>query len=240
MVMEQPDLVEACFDLIRMPARIVWIEWSENFEAGRGRIGLIVRTDEDGRRGNIQTVWENSKGRPIPEIGRIAFDFDGAVSAPPDSMMRHTDPKVSDLLAHFWLEPSPGVNGKEFLKARNKIADCIWLTGPLIAAFCILITFRNDLQSMERSFDRLNMKRAKLGKPALLNHIEIKTSLLHSTSNGDSGSSGSSGLSRRECRLHHVRGHFVRRGATVYWRGAHLRGSAQRGIAPKRTQIVGL
>jgi hypothetical protein len=36
-------------------------------------------------------------------------------------------------------------------------------------------------------------------------------------------------------RLHHVRGHIVRRGASVFWRSPHMRGSARLGQVRSRT-----
>jgi hypothetical protein len=41
--------------------------------------------------------------------------------------------------------------------------------------------------------------------------------------------------SRRPPRLHHVRGHLVRREDRVFWRMAHLRGHALEGLVRSRT-----
>jgi hypothetical protein len=40
---------------------------------------------------------------------------------------------------------------------------------------------------------------------------------------------------RRSPRLHHVRGHLVRREDRVFWRTPHLRGSALQGVVRSRT-----
>jgi hypothetical protein len=41
--------------------------------------------------------------------------------------------------------------------------------------------------------------------------------------------------SRRPARLHHVRGHLVRREDRIFWRMAHLRGQALQGLVRSRT-----
>ena len=40
---------------------------------------------------------------------------------------------------------------------------------------------------------------------------------------------------RRASRLHHVRGHLVRRGGKIFWRVPHIRGSARSGVIRQRT-----
>jgi hypothetical protein len=80
--------------------------------------------------------------------------------------------------------------------------------------------------------ERLNKARAKCGKAALLDQMEVFAPLLpeYKSEHG-----GGSGASRRTCRLHHVRGHLVRRGSTLFWRVPHLRGSARAGSLRTRT-----
>jgi hypothetical protein len=50
-----------------------------------------------------------------------------------------------------------------------------------------------------------------------------------------SSGSGGDGMGRRGRRLHHVRGHLVRRGNKIFWRIPHLRGSARAGSIRTRT-----
>ena len=80
--------------------------------------------------------------------------------------------------------------------------------------------------------ERLNKARARSGKAALLEQIEVSAPLLPEYKSG--GSSGSE-TSRRSRRLHHVRGHLVRRGSKLFWRVPHLRGSARIGSIRTRT-----
>ena len=51
----------------------------------------------------------------------------------------------------------------------------------------------------------------------------------------DSGPADLEGAGRRSPRLHHVRGHLVRRDSQVFWRLPHLRGNASRGVVRSRT-----
>jgi hypothetical protein len=80
--------------------------------------------------------------------------------------------------------------------------------------------------------ERLNKARARSGKAALLQQIEVFAPLLPECSSfGGNGSEPS----RRSRRLHHVRGHLVRRGDKLFWRVPHLRGNARAGSIRTRT-----
>jgi hypothetical protein len=70
------------------------------------------------------------------------------------------------------------------------------------------------------------------GRDRLLDHIEVSASLdtLHAAD-----SAGGEYSARQSPRLHHVRGHLVRRDNRVFWRVPHLRGSARRGMVRSRT-----
>ncbi len=81
---------------------------------------------------------------------------------------------------------------------------------------------------------RLNRARHKSGRAPLLNHIEVRAPLLPEYAEyRDSESHGA----RRGPRLHHVRGHLVRRGSRLFWRVPHLRGSARSGMVKSRTVV---
>jgi hypothetical protein len=103
---------------------------------------------------------------------------------------------------------------------------------PLLLAFFLLLATRSGLPQQRQSFERLNRSRLKCGKAPLLEHIDVRAPLLPefrspSTEGTQSG--------RRSPRLHHVRGHLVRRGSELFWRVPHLRGSARQGNVRSRT-----
>jgi hypothetical protein len=74
--------------------------------------------------------------------------------------------------------------------------------------------------------------RRRTGKAALLEHVEVSAPLFSSST---ASIPGMRAHERRGRRLHHVCGHIVRRGAAVFWRVAHLRGSARLGQVRTRT-----
>ena len=104
---------------------------------------------------------------------------------------------------------------------------------PVILAFLLLLATRPGLPRRSLMLERLNQARMKSGKTRLLDHIEVSSPLLpeYRSAAGES----LAGNPRRGPRLHHVRGHLVRRGSQLFWRVPHLRGSARAGIVRSRT-----
>lgn len=66
---------------------------------------------------------------------------------------------------------------------------------------------------------KLNRARRTRGKPELADHVTVTMDI--GGSNGTGSGSGGGGTKR----LHGVRGHYVHRGDTVFWRKPHVRGS---------------
>ncbi len=103
---------------------------------------------------------------------------------------------------------------------------------PLLLAFFLLLSANNATRSTPISRSIINRKRRARGREGLLDHIEVHASL-------DAGSEtpghGELDPARRPPRLHHVRGHLVRRDNCIFWRTPHLRGSASQGIVRSRT-----
>jgi hypothetical protein len=103
---------------------------------------------------------------------------------------------------------------------------------PMLLAFFLLLTVRPSLPRRPLMLERLNRARYRLGKARLLDQIEAFAPLLPEYR---PASGGSSGTTRRPSRLHHVRGHVVRRGSQIFWRVPHLRGRARSGVLHTRT-----
>jgi hypothetical protein len=103
---------------------------------------------------------------------------------------------------------------------------------PVILAFLLLLGTKTGLPRRTESFERLNRARAKAGRCPLLEHIEVCSPLMAPYYDRESCPSG---VTRRSPRLHHVRGHLVRRGNELFWRVPHLRGSARAGTVRTRT-----
>jgi hypothetical protein len=67
----------------------------------------------------------------------------------------------------------------------------------------------------------------------LLEYIDVSAPILPGYARWASDETG--GV-RKSPRLHHVRGHLVRRGSQLFWRVPHLRGSV--GLGAVRTRTV--
>jgi hypothetical protein len=103
---------------------------------------------------------------------------------------------------------------------------------PLILAFLLLLVAKDATRRIPVSRAAINRKRRANGRPPLLDHIEVRASL-DSIQQSEPG--GYEPTGRQSPRLHHVRGHLVRRDNRVFWRVPHLRGSAARGMVRSRT-----
>jgi hypothetical protein len=92
---------------------------------------------------------------------------------------------------------------------------------------------------MKRGSDlaRLNLARERRGLPPLLEHVEVTASLAGRSAAGQAAAGSAPGSARGK-RLHHVRGHLVRRGDRVFWRAPHLRGKPELGEVKTRTVRV--
>ena len=102
----------------------------------------------------------------------------------------------------------------------------------MLLGFFLLLSAKDATRSLPVSRTAINRKRLAHGRPPLLDHIEVRASL---DAVGESDANGAELIGRQSPRLHHVRGHLVRRDNRVFWRTPHLRGSAARGIVRSRT-----
>jgi hypothetical protein len=104
---------------------------------------------------------------------------------------------------------------------------------PMILALFLLFAAKDGLQRRAADLERLNRARRCSGKPALLEHIEVRAPI--AVDYQCPASLAADAHRRRGPRLHHVRGHIARRGDKVFWRLPHLRGSARLGVVRSRT-----
>ena len=115
------------------------------------------------------------------------------------------------------------------------VKDCLAAVArdaPLLLAFFLLLNARDATRSIPIAREAINRKRLSRGQLPLLDHVEVRASL-EAIKTHDDTACGSG--TRQSPRLHHVRGHLVRRDNRVFWRTPHLRGSAVRGLAHSRT-----
>jgi hypothetical protein len=219
---------------------------------GRGRRGALLRASLDGRRGTVRTFWTNeADGEALASSVEAYFDFDTPANEepePPDgdlrSPMRVVDQTQDgrDVLSRcfrFRYERSwqdyyerAALPMAERAALDHHTLGTIAIMIPVILAFLLLLGTRTGLRRRTESFERLNRARAKMGKSQLLEHIEVSCPMMAPYYEGTPCGTMST---RRSPKLHHVRGHLVRRGNQLFWRVPHVRGSARVGTVRART-----
>jgi len=219
--------------------------------AGAQRAGALVKAAADCRSGQIRTFW--SMRDNLAYLSPVVTDFNfehrppayrpsGSTAWRGDVFLKMEDEAaIDELLAHlrfhfddewaaYYLARCQTPDIKQQV-VRASLAG-VAFDAPMLMAFFLLLGATDALPRQNVDHERLNRARQQSGKPPLLEHIEVAAPLHPFNPPGPA-----SGVDSRRShpRLHHVRGHIVRRGATVYWRRPHLRGSAQLGRVRTRT-----
>jgi hypothetical protein len=222
--------------------------------AGR-QVGLLVRALGGGREGVVRTFWSDGAQAGADAITLSPLETHVRLSDATEVDRRADWPSRADLI-RVTDAADAGVNALlECTRFRfdaswaryyrtaiasdatreNVVRDSLAAVArdvPLLLAFLLLLNARDATRSAPVDRQGINHKRAAAGKRPLLDHVEIRASLDSVASMADSD--GSSGL-RRPARIHHVRGHIVRRGLNVFWRSPHVRGRATLGSIRTRT-----
>ncbi len=218
-----------------------------------GRRGALIQSCATGRRGLIRTFWANGDADSdvLASSMEAYFDFDtpqGEAPAAPDASDRPTISVFdhgagdADILrrcfrfryertwAEYYADTALSPGQREAL-ARHALGT-IAIEIPLMLTFFLLLATRPGLPRRPLMLERLNRARSKSGKAPLLAHMEVFAPLIPEYA--PCGGTGA-GFERRPRRLHHVRGHLVRRGSQLFWRVPHLRGSWRAGVVRTRT-----
>jgi hypothetical protein len=218
-----------------------------------GRRGMWVRASPNGRRGLLRTFWNATAEDVLASSVEAYFDFDTAVDEEPEPLdgadgaaMRvegneHFDDDILGRCFRFRYERSwshyygrAPLSGEQSSALWRHSVSTIALDVPLLLAFLLLLATRNGLPQRAHAFERLNRRRLRGGKAPLLEHIEVRAPMLPAHRQGIPGEPQTT---RMTPRLHHVRGHLVRRGSQIFWRVPHLRGTARSGIVRTRTVV---
>jgi hypothetical protein len=254
----------ACADLMRVPSDSLWIEWRcepwqrelERYGLGdakavqdpAARRGALFRASPDGRRGMLRTFWTGAGEDVLASSVEAYFDLDTAAGEEPDpwgdrepSTLRVSDDaQDEDVLnrcfrfryERTWSDyygEGPLSPGERMALWRHALGTIV-IDIPVLLAFFLLLGTRAGLPQRPQCFERLNRSRLKAGKAPILDHVDVNAPLFHRTD-----SAWDEGSGRRGPRLHHVRGHLVRRGSQLFWRVPHVRGSARQGAVLSRT-----
>jgi hypothetical protein len=225
--------VEAVADLIRLPFPTTWLEYNAGLQGDGIRIGALLRQPDKA----FPQIWDLWGLRRSPKDGligwqviRLSLMSNGrwVFSIPPN--------------APQWF-PNDGTRGIVLFDGNTAVDDDLFTNDITVlekrtrrvrygvSAFLALLSAKGaTVADYHPTQPRLNKARAKQGKPPLVDYHLLRLDL-SKASPGDHGQGGHSG---RHPRYHAVRGHFFRRGETLYWRRAHMRGDIRLGIAAKR------
>jgi hypothetical protein len=257
--------VMACADLFRVPAEEIWIEWCNkpwqqsllrngmNADTSEvsllGHCGMLIRASKDGRNGLISSFWSlgDSDLDVHASAAQARLYLDGASSAtaldesgvlrvaataidPRGILSRGFHFEFEESWAKYYCDSAPFQQKQILSRSIGFIALAI----PVMLAFFLLLTTRDGLPQRATQLERLNRARIARGRVPLADHIEVRAPFLPPYRDAQIERACASGA-RRHPRLHHVRGHLVRRKDRLIWRVPHLRGKTQSGIVRSRT-----
>ncbi len=231
--------------LLRMPEQAFWVEWFGT-ESQKTKVGLLVESSPDGRSGILTGYFQDEYGHADKIGACLEFNLDSPCwpASAAEIRMRHAEyPHLNDLLScatlHIeseWERFFRSRSSDDFARTMNDLAANSWYFLPTACAFAAMINSPELLIATSSDLARLNAARRRRGSPPLLDHIEISIRLGQvPVANDRSGvHSGKS-----PPRLHHVRGHFVRRAGKTFWRSAHLRGDGEGPVLRKTVRVRG-
>jgi hypothetical protein len=215
------------------------------------RAGALITAALSGRSGEMRTFWSTPDEIAYLSPLVISFDLDRAPQAASSrdgsaypgtvGLRMEGEPAIQELLEHLlfrfdeaWAAYYRSCWHTDELRTtvlRANLAGCAF-DAPMLLAFFLLLNARSLLPKRQVLHERLNMARRRAGKSRLLEHVEVSAPL---DAGGLSGLPVMADPTRIGPRLHHVRGHLVRRGLSIFWRSPHLRGSARLGLVRTRT-----
>lgn len=225
-------------------------------DATIARAGVLVSAADGGRRGTMRSFWCGSESQQEPLLAPLEVHFDldaiaaqggtldallqGACTAVPIA----AEPGVSAVLqrARYRFDPSwlayyrrNATDGSVRQQLLQESLGTVAADFPLVIALLLMMTVRGGLPQRQENLAPLNAKRMRLGRAPLLEHIEVSAPLLPQRC---AAQFSFADAARRAPRLHHVRGHLVRRANALFWRTPHWRGHMRLGQVRSRTVVL--
>src|SRR5580704_10526920 len=223
--------------------------------AATGRkVGILLRASASGLSAVGRTFWADAAGdepaavtlSPLETHFALRGEFADANDAPDilsggfldathggnaatASLLDYVRFRFEASWAGYYREAAANADFKRRL--INDSIDSIAWDAPFVLAFLLLLSAKDATRLVPVSRAAVNRKRLANGRAPLLDHIEVNASLDAVSTAESAGES----IGRQSPRLHHVRGHLVRRENRVFWRVPHLRGSGARGAVRSRT-----
>ncbi len=221
--------------------------------AGR-KVGTLLRASANGLTAVGRTFWSDTGADELADVTlsplETHFDLRGDFADPKEgqdvlsggfldvthggkpaiaSLLDHVRFRFDDSWAAYYRQAAANADFKSRL-IEDSIESIAW-DAPFVIAFLLLLSAKDATRLVPVSRTAINRKRLANGRAPLLDHIEVNASL-DAVATAESAGEGSG---RQSPRLHHVRGHLVRRENRVFWRVPHLRGSGSRGAVRSRT-----
>ncbi|MBV8782714.1 MAG: hypothetical protein JOZ67_00850 [Gammaproteobacteria bacterium] len=216
-----------------------------------GRRGAWIRASRDGRRGLVRTFWNVTSGDVLAGSVEAYFDFDTPQGEDPEPFVDAADhgqgiydsersgDDILERCFRFRYERSwadyyrgAGLAAEASAALWRHALGTIAMDVPMLLAFFLLLAARNGVPQQPQSLEALNRRRIQRGKAPLLDHIVVSAPIVQGYRHDRADQPHAL---RSSPRLHHVRGHLVRRGSQIFWRVPHLRGSARSGSVRTRT-----
>jgi hypothetical protein len=223
---------------------------------GSLRNGALVYAHPNGRSGRLRTFWlpASEPREPLLAAAETLLDLDSdapdrpcetfleghavpvgdAHSAHVDGLMRCASFRLDPLWQRYYASVAHSAAERTQVICRS--LETVAFDVPMLLALFLLMGLRADLKESPVRPIRLNVKRARHGKQPLLEHVEISCPVFAST--GDPPRSEEWTTPRIGPRMHHVRGHIVRRRNAVFWRRPHWRGHLRLGSVRSRTVLL--
>jgi hypothetical protein len=219
------------------------------------RVGVFLQGSTDGLRATLRTFWADAAAEescdvtmsplethidlrgehPYPsDIAGVLAGGHAALMDPADSAMSSLLDQVRFRFDDRWAAyyRAAATDAEAQRRVVHESVAAVARDIPMLLGFFLLLSAKDATRSIPVTRTAINRKRLARGRAPLLDHIEVRTSL---DALRGSYSRGTEPGGRQSPRLHHVRGHLVRRDNSVFWRTPHLRGSASRGIVRSRT-----
>ena len=222
------------------------------------RQGVLISADATGRTGRFRSFWltPTDPAEPVMAAVETLVDLSGCSQLSPAEGLLEGGPvgirdpqnvQIDNLLqctsfrleaswqGYYAAEAGPAADRNDITKS---LLGTVAFSGPLLIALFLLVGLRSELEHTEVSRERINAKRLRLGRRPLLSHIEVSCPVLAAERRVES--KAEFGASRTGPRLHHVRGHIVRREDVIFWRRSHWRGHLRLGSVRTRTVTLRL
>jgi len=220
--------------------------------------GVLISADSAGRTGSFRTFWLSPTDPAEPMMAAVEtfIDFNGGLHASPadtlldggsvavsdpgnaqiDRLLRCASFRLNDAWQRYYAAAAH--TDAERAEVIQRSLATVVFDAPMLIALFLLIGLRSELVQVPVSHDRLNAKRHRLGRRPLLAHIEVSCPVLACERRRQPGEALTG--TRTAPRLHHVRGHIVRREDVVFWRRSHWRGHLRLGSVQSRTVTLRL